>query len=246
MADKENDIVELKPGQMVVDSKTLSNVLEKQAEMEKKFEDERAKNAGLAEMIASMKEDGGGKLREKKSFAPAFRTVRMRKYKVGGDHNNEAVVIGWTKRGSYQIVDRSGVTPTTVDMIDVLFLGPDGKPMRSKDDPNKLYAESVPLLSVMNAPQIVCKILEVKDYEGKQYTFRYLPLHEDQAILARPGEEKVKTGEEIDVTMWDPQHGLVATGEKIDGWVAYTNLTFVIQIPGYPEPVEIDQQFVNL
>lgn len=220
MADDEKNKVELQPGQVVVDQKTLQAVLEKTAELEKQVADQAAKNAGLEELFASSQPadtTGERKLRERKSFEPAFRTVRVRKYPMGGDFENQGYVIGWTSRGSYQKVDRSGISPVLVDYIDIVFLD------HEKNAEGKLTAESVPLLDLLNkGVQVHCKVLELKKNEHKD-----------------------PTGEEINVTVWDPQHGLLQTGDIIDGYVGMTDLTYTIQIPGRKDPVTIDGQFVN-
>lgn len=226
--------VTLKKGETVVSEKTLTSILEQQAKVEKEMEDLKAKNAGLEEMFSKTQEagqQGGEKLRERKNFEPSFRTVRIRKYPIAGDIENLGYVIGWTNRGAYQKVDRDGIAPTVVDYIDIIYLG------REKSKDGKIQAESVKLLSLLNAEQVHCKVLDVKDYKGRSFTATY-----PKTGLA---EEKVPTGEEISVTTWDPKHGLVESGEKIDGYVAFTNLSYVIQIPGVAEPVEIDAKFAN-
>lgn len=221
MADEEvKKTVEIGPGQMVVDSKMLTTVMEQMADLEKKVADSNAKNQGLEELFTQATGDkdpsGNKRLREKKNFEPAFRTVRVRKYPIMGDIENMGYVIGWTDRGAHQKVDRTGVSPQIVDFIDVVFLG------HEKDENGKLKAEEIPLLSLLNAPQIHCKILEVK-----------------------VNPEKVPTGEEISISVFDPKHGLVSTGEIIDGWVAFTNRSYVIQIPGIADPVTVDEKFLN-
>lgn len=196
----------------------LTKMQEDMALMERKQADLEAKNAGLEELFAKdASTEGGEKLREKKSFEPKFRTVRIRKYPIAGDVNNLGYVIGWTNRGAYQEVDRSGVSPQLVDYIDIMFYGQD------KTKEGKLKAEKVRLLDLLNnGVQIHCKITDVKKVPRKE-----------------------PTGEEIDVTVFDPTHGLVGTGDKIDGYTAYSDITYTIAIPGVPEPVEVDGTFVN-
>lgn len=213
--------VELKPNEIVVDQKTLQTVLEKQAEIERLREEDQAKIAGLEEMIEAGKgadtQGETAKLRIRKNFEPAFRTIRLRQYPIGGNQEKLGYVVGWTNRGAYQKVDRvSGPVPVMVDYIDILFLD------QERVD-GKLVAESVPLLDYLNnGIQKHCKIIDVKK-------------------VVRPEP----TGEEITITNWDPQHGLVQTGETIDGFVAYTDITYTLQIPGRAEPVEIDGKYAN-
>lgn len=242
MADEEKDqkTVILGEGQVVVSEATLKKVLEQSAKAEIDRENDRATIAGLqAQMEASMGDDK--KPKERKQFTPAFRTVGIKKMPIGGDHEKQGYVIGWTNRGAYQKVDKTGISAQIVDYIDVLFLGHE----RTADG-SKLQAESVPLLTLLGAPEVVCKVLEVKDHEGKPYKIRYQPMIDPDVGLDREGENKKFTGEMINITTWDPKHGLVETGEKIEGWVATTDLTFVIQIPTVDEPVEIDAKFVNI
>ena len=175
-----------------VSAKTILEMQEKMAEQDRKIADMEAKGAGIEEILAKSAEAGDTpKLREKKSFEPKFRTVRLRKYPIAGDPENLGYIIGWTNRGAYQTVDRSGVAPQIVDMIDVVFLG------QEKNAEGKIKAEAIRLLDLYNkGHQVHCKILETKREEIK-----------------------TPTGEEIDVTVFDPAHGLVATGDKIDGFV---------------------------
>lgn len=201
-----------------VPEKTLIAMQEQMAELERKDAEKDAKMAGLEEMFAKgASTEGEPKLREKKSFEPKFRTVRIRKYPIAGDVNNLGYVVGWTSRGAYQEVDRSGVSPQVVDYIDILFLG------QERSEKGKIRAEKVKLLDLFNhGIQVHCKIIDSK-VEPK----------------------KKPTGEEIDVSVFDPQHGLVATGDKIDGFVTYSDIVYTIQVPGQDKPVEIDATFVN-
>lgn len=160
---------------------------------------------------------GKEKLREKKNHEPKFHTVRLRKYPIAGDHENLGYVVGWTNRGAYQQVDRSGVTPQNVDYIDIIFLG------QERNAEGKLQAEKVKLLDFLNGGiQVHCKILDTKI-----------------------NPEKVETGEEIDVTTFDPSHGLMTTGDMIDGFTAFTHRTYTLAVPGIVEPVVVDELYVN-
>ena len=217
--------VKLKPGEKVVSEDLLKQILEKQAKTDIELENMKAKNAGLEELFEAEKgvsPTGEKKLRERKSYEPAFRTVRLRKYPVAGDPENLKYVIGWTNRGAYEKVDKSGVTPVVVNYIDILFLDEETmEPIRTPD--GKLMAESVPVKDLINqGVPVNCKILERK-METK----------------------KIPTGEEINVTVFDPAHGLVQTGEIIDGYVAVTDITYTLQIPGLMKPLVIDGEYVN-
>jgi hypothetical protein len=199
-----------------VPAKLIAEMQEQMAALEKKNVDFEAKLAGI-EQMNEKEEDEGPKLRKKKDFSPKFRTVFLRKYPIAGDIENKGIVVGYTSRGAYQTIDKSGITPQIVDRIDVIFLG------KEKGKDGKLLAESVPLLDLINKSEpVVCKILEEKR------TLREVP-----------------TGEEMSVRTYDPQHGLIETGETVDGYVVYTDLKFKLQVPGFAEPVEIDSKYCN-
>ncbi len=217
MADKPN-VNESGDEIVQVPSKVLIDMQEKMAELERKQADSELKTAGLEELLAKdASTEGEPKLRSKKDFSPKFRTVRLRKYPIAGDFTNLGYVIGWTNRGAYQEVDRTGVSPQIVDFIDIIFLG------KEKNAEGKLQAEKVRLLDLINkGEQVHCKILK--------QTRKEVP---------------VPTGEEIDVTVFDPQHGLVSTGEKVDGFITYSDIKLEVQIPGVAEPITIDSSFVN-
>lgn len=172
----------------------------------------------IAESAVGADAVGVPKLREKKNFEPKFRTVRLRKFPIAGDEENMGIVVGWTAKGAYQVVDRSGITPAIVDYLDIIFLGHERDP-----ETGKLKAERVKLLDLLNSGSpVVCKVLKLEK-----------------------NEEKVPTGEEINVSVWDPQHGLTETGDTVDGYVGMTTLTYTLEVPGVKEPVIIDGQFVN-
>lgn len=196
----------------------LVAIQEALAKGEQEREAQAAKMAGLEEMLQAGKGaevDGSGKLRERKNYEPKFRTVRIRKYPMAGKFDDLGYVVGWSSRGAYQEVDRSGISPQIVDFVDLAFLGHE-----KKDD--KLQFEKVKLLDLLNkGEQVHCKIIEAKN------TTRREP-----------------TSEEINVTVWDPQHGLVATGDMIDGYTAFTDTSFVIEIPGVGK-TEVDGMYVN-
>lgn len=225
MAEKD----ELKPGLtpkeeggvVQVPMKLLTQMQEQMAEMERKIAEGDAKREGLEALAESLTEANGEKkegLRKQKTFEPKFRTLRLRKYPIAGDYENKGFVIGWTNRGAYQVVDRSGIAPVIVDMLDVVFLGQE----RGKD--GKLKAEQIKLLDLMNNGEFVhCKILENKKVV-----------------------KEVPTNEEINVSVFDPQHGLIATGETVDGYFTYDEIKYLIQIPGIADPVWIDSTYANI
>lgn len=200
--------------------KDITAIQERMANLEREVEEGKAKNAGLEEMFGTIKgaeTESQEKLRGKKTYEPKFRVARVRKFPIAGDSNNLGYVVGWTNKGAYQEVDRTGVTATIVDFIDVIFLG------QEKTPEGKIKAEKVRLLDLMNkSEQVYCKILEMK--------------REDKPV---------PTGEEINITTWDPQHGLVQTGEMIDGYVVYSDIQVKVQVPGIKEEVWIDAKFLN-
>ena len=199
-----------------IDDKILKDIQEKLVKLEMENEEMRAKQAGLEE-LANKASTEDSKLREKKNFEPKFRTVKLKKYPMFGDETNLGYVIGWTSKGAYQTVDRTGVSPQIVDMIDIIYLG------NERNKQGKLQAESVKLLDLLNKGlPVICKILK-----------------EEKVVRTVP------TGEEIHCTSWDPQHGLVDNGEVIDGYVAYTDITLTLQVPGISDPVVVDQMYVN-
>ncbi len=207
-------------GVVSVPTKLLTQMQEQMAEMEKKLADSDAKTAGLEELFSKQAEAGTeaqSKLRQKKTFEPKFRTVRVRKYPIAGNPEKLGYVIGWTSRGAYQEVDRTGISPVIVDYLDIIFLG------HEKNEKGVLKAEKVKLLDLFNKGiQVHCKIVDVKK--------------EDKII---------PTNEEIDVTIFDPAHGLISTGEKIDGFVTHTDLQYKIHIPGVQDEVWVDAEFLN-
>lgn len=200
-----------------VPASLLKTMQEQMAEQDRKIADMEAKSAGLEEMVAkNVSTNDDLKLKEKKSFEPKFRTVRIRKYPMFGKEDDLGYVIAWTNKGAYEEVDRSGVTPTVINYLDIIYLG------HEKKD-GKIQAEKVKLLDFMNkGQQVHCKILETKREEIK-----------------------VPTGEEINVSVFDPQHGLIATGDMVDGYYAYSDIKYKVQIPGIAEPVWIDALYCN-
>lgn len=201
-----------------VSLKILTDIQEKMAENERKMEDLEAKNAGLEELLQKgAGTEGEPRLREKRSFEPKFRTVRLRKYPIAGDVTNLGYVIGWDNRGAYQEVDRNGVSPTLVDYINIIFLD------HEKTSDGKIKAEKVRLLDLLNnGQQVHCKILDTKT---KPVQF--------------------PTGEEIDISIYDPAHGMVSTGEKIDGYIVVSDTEYKLQVPGHDDGVWIDAEFCN-
>lgn len=226
----------LKDGEIVVSAKTLETIQEQMATMATDLENEKLKRAGLEELFAaeSGKTTEPG-LREKKNMEPAFRTVSLRKYDPtnSGDPDKEDFIVAWTPRGAYRkAVDNGLGGKEFVEYLDVIFLNGEKKD-------GKVQAVSVPALEVMNSGRrVMCRVLDIKDYKGQSFKPTYPQTHQ--------AERKVATGEEIQITTWDPKHGLVTSGETIDGWVAFSDLTFVIQVPGHSEPLEIDQRFCNM
>lgn len=57
--------------------------------------------------------------------------------------------------------------------------------------------------------------------------------------------KKYKTGEELEVTEFDPKHGLKSTGTIIDGYYATPEGTYALKVPGINEPVVVNINHVN-
>lgn len=201
-----------------VPTELLQKMQEQMAEQDRKIADMEAKNAGIEEMVAKSAETNSElKLKEKKDFEPKFHTVRVRKYPIAGDEYNLGFIIGWTNKGAYQDYETTSAGKQLADYIDVIFLG------HEKTEDGKIKAEKIKLLDLMNkGVQVHCKILETKREEVK-----------------------VPTGEEINVNVFDPQHGLITTGDTVDGYTAYSNIQYKIQIPGVVEPVWVDSLYAN-
>lgn len=232
---KEPVVVTLKEGETVVPVKTIEAIQEQMATMAIELENTKLKAAGLEDLFAaeSGKTAEPG-LREAKNTEPAFRTVSLRKYDPSnsGDPEKEDFIIAWTPRGAYRKwVDNGSGSKEQVDYLDVIFLN-------GKKDGAKVEAVSVPAIDVMTSGRrVLCRVLDIKDYKGRSFKPTY--------PATGQAERKIATGEEMQITSWDPKHGLVTTGETIDGWIGVSDLTFVIQVPGHAEPLEIDSRFVN-
>lgn len=218
--------VVLKPGEVIVSQDLLQKTLESVAELERQREEDKGRMAGIeALMAADGKDDsptGEKGLRMRKNYEPAFRTVRIRQYPIAGDFENLGYVVGWSNRGAYSKVVDTGVQKEKVDYIDIMFLDPEtGEARRSAE--GVLQAEAVPLLSFLNdGVQKHCKIVSV-----------------DKNDRLEP------TGEEIKVVEFDPAHGMMETGETIDGYVGFTDRTFTIQIAGIAKNVVVDEKYCN-
>ena len=156
-------------------------------------------------------------MKKKTNFEPKFRTVRLRTYPIAGNYDNQGVVIGWSNRGAYQDVDGSGIPGQKTDYLEVMFLD------HEKNKDGKLLFEKVKLLDLFN--------------NGVQKHYKI--------ISKETSVREEATGEQITVSMYDPKHGLVNTGEVVDGYVAYSDVTYTIEIPGRKEPLVIDGMFVN-
>ncbi len=185
---------------MEVPVELFTKMQEQMSELERKVAEGEAKQAGLEEMVADSAKTND-KLKEKKSFEPKFRTVRLRKYPIAGDDSKMGYVVGWTKKGAYQEYVATPTGNVLVDFIEVIFYGQENK------------AEKIKLLDFLNkGEQVHCKIIETKKEDIK---------HE--------------TGEEIDISVFDPAHGLVSTGEKIDGYYTMSEINYKLNVPGLGE-----------
>lgn len=206
---------------MEVDPKVLEQIQADIAKLEKGREDDRATIAGLEEALAQGADTvGQPALRKKRTFEPAFRTVRLRKYsKAGGEPD---FIVGWDNKGAYEEVDKTGVRPEIVNYINVVFLSEMDRHNKAAGEKDVLKVEKVKLLDLMNkGEQVHCKITDRRE------------------------EKKTDpTGEIIKVSTYDPQHGLVETGEEIDGFVTHSDIQLKVQIPGH-EDIWIDQLYCN-
>ena len=119
MAEKETKKEDKK---IQVSESVLVKIQEDLAAQELKMAELENKNAGLEEMLSKgVSTTGEEKIKKSKDFSPKFRTVRIRKYPIAGDVNNLGYVIGWTSRGAYEEVDRTGTSPQIVNFIDIIL-----------------------------------------------------------------------------------------------------------------------------
>lgn len=86
-------------------------------------------------------------------------------------------------------------------------------------------AEKIRILDMLNKGiQVSCKVVKDNVPESKKI---------------------VGTGEEISVSVFDPHHGMVSTGEIVDGFTTYHDSEYLVEIPGSDEPVWISGRFLN-
>lgn len=197
-----------------VSASVLEGIQRQMLTMETEIQNQKGVIAGLTEINTAGGDDK--KIREKKSFEPKFRTVKLRKFPVAGNYDDQDYIVGWSDRGAYQQIDRSGLSPQIIDVIDVMFL-------RNLNSKPQRY-EVIKLLDILNkGEQVSAKVVEKK-------------------VKNVPHE----TGEEIDVTLFDPAHGLMSTGDKVDGVTMMPDNEYVIQIPGVIDPLTIKEKFLNL
>lgn len=187
-----------------VPTKMLVEMQKQMAQNEKDNAELKAKLAGIEVLMEEDKETvSEPALKKKKSFEPAFRTAKLRKFPIKGDFENQGYVIGWTDRGAYEEVAMTAMGPAKTLFIDLVFAG------LEKNAEGKAQAEKVNYLKFLNDSTIErFKIIETKREDNE-----------------------VATGEEIDITVFDPQHGLMSTGEKIDGYTVFTNVKHKISVP---------------
>ena len=186
-----------------VPQSVLTQLQKQLTDLEVRVEEANAKNAGLEELFRTADTVTEPQLRQKKSFTPKFHTVRLRKFPIAGDYNNQGIVVGWDARGAYQEVDRNGVTPMVVEFLNIKFLGQE-----------KL--EKVRLLDLINnSTQIVCKVLEEKKETKIVETGEEMDATEFDTAHGTVG-----TGEKVDgfYTYADMQYLVQIPGEK-DTWI---------------------------
>ena len=188
------------------------------AALEIKANESAARADGLEKIISEGdKATGGDTLKMKKDFEPKFNTVRLRKYPIAGDVTNLGIVSGWSNRGAYEEVDRNGVSPVIVNFLDICFLD------HEKNAKGVLQFEKVKLTDLFN--------------KGVQETYKVL----DRKVTPNI----VPTGEEINVTIFDPAHGMISTGDKVDGYTAYSDTKIKVAIPGKPDGIWFGAEFLN-
>jgi len=194
-----------------VPSSVLADIQKRMTDLEIAAESKDGIIEGLKTMLEEKADSKGDeKLRKRRDFTPKFRTVKMRRYPVNGDPAKLDYVIGWTDRGAFEEVDRSGLSPQMVNYMEIIFM----------TQPKK--AEKVKILDLLNRGiQVSCKVAEEKRRV-----------------------KEVPTGEEISVSMFDPQHGMISTGEVVDGMTTYHDTDYLIEIPG-SDPVWINGKFLN-
>lgn len=180
-----DDITKVKKNEdtISVPASLLKEIQDKMAAQDVAIENLKNKNESLEDLFSKNDVvEGKPKIRESRKFEPTFRTVRIRRYPVGTT-DKEGYVIGWSKKGAYQMVDRSGVTPQTVDYLDIIFLGLENE----KPQPVKL-------LDLFNrGVQVYCKILETKKYADNIGTGEEIHI-----TSFDPKHGTVDTGEVID------------------------------------------------
>lgn len=169
-----------------------------------------AETAALVTAVAEGKKD----IREIESLTERFKLkeLTLRKLSITGADGKDkgGIVIGWTPRGAYEVVDKSGANAVLVNMMDVFFLGGSDKPTTIKAS------------DLVKGERIKCK-----------------EISRDMQVV------KHKTGEEIEVSEFKTEHGLVATGTIIDGYYAQPEGTYTVSIPEHDKPVTINQMFFN-
>lgn len=203
-----------------VPKKLLEDLQFEIAENKRQRLESDAKMAGMTELLEKDQTPGTrteGGLRKKTNFEPSYRTVRLRQYPKAGDFDNLGWVIGWSHRGAYRDSDLSGIPGQQTDWIDIMFLDDE----KTKEGLPKF--EKVRLLDLLN--KSVQKHFEIIEKKTKI--------------------REVPTNEKINVVMFDPQHGLIGTGEIVDGYVSYSEDTYVLKFPGREKPLSIDGIFVN-
>lgn len=163
--------------------------------------------------------EGKKDIRELESLEAKFKQkkIRLRKVRILNDKNEDkgGIVIGWTARGAYEVVDKSGPNAVNVNMMDVFFLG------GPKDKPT-----TITLKTLMSGEEIWCDEVS-RDVQIKKHK-----TGEEIEVM----EWDTKTGR---------GNNQISTGVIIDGYYAIPEGTMALKVPGQEEPVIIDIRFAN-
>lgn len=177
----------------------LTEIMSRLSTLEIENANKDAKIAGLQAATAAAAPVGETPLRQKQTFEPAFRTVRLKKMPYKGNVEDKRIVIGWTNRGSYQKVNRDGVAPEIVDYMQLIFLG---------DEKNAYETRT---LDFYNAETVVCKVEKESKKTYKKPTGEVIPV-----VVYDPKHGSVMTGETVDgfIEYTDVELVLSVPGEK--------------------------------
>lgn len=108
-----------------VSESMLKELMAKQLKLEQELA------ATTAALLVKDVEEGRKDIRELESLEEKYKNkrIRLRKVTLLNDKGEDkgGIVIGWSKRGSYEVWDKSGPNIVAVNMMDVEFLNNPGK-----------------------------------------------------------------------------------------------------------------------